>query len=121
MGSITERWLETLNALDHHDLLIMYSILPDKAHHLIHHKNEIILLKQVYQHLYSLPLMFELKNVAFLILSDHGYLNVFDDKTGKEIEGTHSSRGFWSLNMETDVKPTTVLDFYSIIHELVSI
>ncbi|UCD44271.1 MAG: hypothetical protein JSV27_09060 [Candidatus Bathyarchaeota archaeon] len=114
-----DRWLRNLEVLDSHDLTFIYSPLPDIAHHLVHHEMELMLLERVYRSLIDLPLLFELKDVAVLILSDHGYLHEFDE-TGKDISAEHSHVGFWSLNVDTEVVPTTIFDFSELIYHLVT-
>jgi hypothetical protein len=119
LDSVKETWLSTISEIDDYDLTFIYSPLPDVAHHLIAHEEELGLLKEVYDSLCRLPLLFELKNIALLILSDHGYEHRFRED-GKDIEGDHHPFGFWSLNTSTEVRPTTVFDFHKLLHELVT-
>jgi hypothetical protein len=119
LDSVRETWLSSLSEIDEYDLTFVYSPLPDVAHHLIAHQDELELLEEVYDNLSRLPLLFEMKNIALLILSDHGYEHRFRED-GKDVEGDHHPSGFWSLNIKTRVQPTTVFDFYDLIHELVT-
>jgi len=119
LGATRERWLRNLKALDRHDLTFVYSPLPDIAHHLVHHETELMMLERVYRYLMDLPMLFDLKDVAVLILSDHGYLHEFDE-TGKDISAEHSHTGFWSLNVDIEVEPTTIFDFSDLIYHLVT-
>jgi len=119
MKKIIQKWLNAIEAIDKHDLTFIYSKLPDVAHHLISHVNELPLIEEIYVQLSEIPYLFELKNVAVLILSDHGYKHRFRED-GKDIEGDHHPFGFWSINVDTTIKPATVFDFYGLIHELVT-
>jgi len=117
--SFKDAWLSSLNEIDDYDLTFIYSPLPDVAHHLIAHEDELGLLKEIYDGLSRLPFLFEMKNIALLILSDHGYEHRFRED-GKDVEGDHHPTGFWSLNKTSRIHPTTVFDFYELIHELVT-
>lgn len=117
--SVKSRWLNAITRLEDSELVFFYSPLPDTAHHLIHQKIEMMMLEEVYRSLRDLPMLFELKDVAVLLLSDHGYIHEFDE-TGKDLAARHSSVGFWSLNVDSEIKPRTVFDFHDLIYELVT-
>ena len=120
MDFVKKTWLTNLTNMEDYDLTFIYSPLPDIAHHLITHETEIELLREVYSELSTLPFLFELKNTALLIMSDHGYEHKFRED-GKDVDGDHHPLGFWSLNVHTDTKPVVVFDFYDLIYELVTI
>lgn len=120
MASVKKTWLTGINEMEDHDLTFIYSPLPDVAHHLISHVDEIEFLQEIYTRLSALPLLFDLKNIALLIISDHGYEHRFRSD-GKDVDGDHQPHGFWSLNVPTKVKPMIVFDFYDLIYELVTI
>ena len=116
---IVFNWYQMLDNLPDNDLIFFYSKLPDEAHHLLSHileYNKII--EYIYDKLCNLPMLFDLKDVAILILSDHGFSHRFTD-LGKDIHGTHSNTGFWSTNVDTNIRPRVVFDFYDLIYELV--
>ena len=114
-----KRWLRNLNELSLYDLMFVYSPLPDTAHHLVHHVDEMILLERVYRCLRDLPMLFSLNDVALLILSDHGYVHQFNE-AGKDIGAEHSTLGFWSVNVDIDLEPKSVFDFHDLIYDLVT-
>jgi 2,3-bisphosphoglycerate-independent phosphoglycerate mutase len=116
---INNNWYQMLDSLPDYDLIFFYSKLPDEAHHLLSHILEYDkIIEFIYNKLCNLPMLFDLKDVAILILSDHGFSHSFTN-LGKEIYGTHSNTGFWSTNVETNIKPRVVFDFYDLIYELV--
>ncbi len=117
LSATRKRWLKNLGELDGYDLTFIYSPLPDVAHHLIHHVDEMMMLEHVYRSLCDLPMLFKLKDIAVLILSDHGYTHKFNE-AGKDVGGEHSAVGFWSVNVDIDVKPKTIFDFHDLIYEL---
>ena len=117
LSATRKRWLKNLGELDGYDLTFIYSPLPDVAHHLIHHVDEMMMLEHVYRSLYDLPMLFKLKDIAVLIISDHGYNHKFNE-VGKDVGGEHSAVGFWSVNVDIDTKPKTIFDFHDLIYEL---
>ena len=120
MDSMKIRWLKNIEKLAESDILFVYFPLPDYAHHLIHKKNEMKMLKEVYDFIRKLPFLFNLKNVAVLIISDHGYKHKFNEE-GKDIEGNHNPLGFWSLNIDIGTIPKTIFDFSNLIYSLVTL
>jgi hypothetical protein len=118
--SIRKRWMDNVTNFGDSDLTFIYSQVPDYAHHLVHHEDEMPMVKRTYETLQELPFLFELQNVAVLILSDHGYQHIFDEETGKDTEGGHSDKGFWSSNVGIEAKPETVFDLHNLILELVN-
>jgi hypothetical protein len=117
--SVRKRWIDNVTNFGDVNLTFIYSQVPDYAHHLVHHIDEISMVKRTYDTLRDLPFLFELQNIAVLILSDHGYQHLFDDETGKDIEGGHSNKGFWSTNVEIEKEPESVFDIHDLILELV--
>jgi hypothetical protein len=120
LQSFRKTWLTGISEINEYDLTFIYSPLPDIAHHLVAHVDELEFMHEIYENLSELPLLFDLKNIALMIISDHGYRHKFRED-GKDIEGDHHPIGFWSLNVPTKVKPTIVFDFYDLIYELVTI
>ena len=118
--AVRTRWMRDLQKFHEHDLTFVYFPLPDIAHHLVHRKNEMMLIEEIYRFLRDLPLLFELKDVAILIMSDHGYRHIFDEETGRDIEAEHTNVGFWSLNVKTYNTPKGIFDFHDLIYELVT-
>ena len=104
------RWKRAINAIPDHDLVVFYSPFPDFAHHVLFRTQEIVYVKKYYIQLENLPFLKELKNIATLIVSDHGFIHE---------KHTHSNHGFWSLNIDLPLKPKTILDFYKIVLRLV--
>lgn len=119
MNGVRTSWLKGIKCLAENDLTFIYSPLPDVGHHLISHITEVHMIEEVYKELSRLPFLFELKHVAVLIMSDHGYEHRFRED-GKDVDGDHSQRGFWSMNVKTKKKPESVLDFHDLIQELVT-
>jgi len=120
MDSMKIRWLKNIEKLTESDILFVYFPLPDYAHHLIHKKNEMNMLKEVYDFFRKLPFLFNLKNVAVLIISDHGYKHKFNEEE-KDIEGNHNPLGFWSLNIDIGTIPETIFDISNLIYSLVTL
>jgi hypothetical protein len=116
---VRKRWFKVFENIKENDLIFFYSNLPDEAHHLLKNiLNFSEILKPTYESLCELPFLFEMKDIAILILSDHGYNHSFNEK-GLDVDGGHSKTGFWSVNRETIIKPKTIFDFYDLIYELV--
>lgn len=107
---VVERWRRAIEALPDHDLILFYSPFPDFAHHVLHRGDELVYVKNYYTIQQNLPFLGELKNVAVLIVSDHGFI---------QEEYTHSDHGFWSSSVDLTSKPKTILDFHDIILNLV--
>jgi hypothetical protein len=110
--------MKNLTEFENNDLTFIYSQIPDYAHHLVHHINDMSLVKHTYEKLKELPFLFDLQKMAVLILSDHGYNHKFDENTGKDIEGGHSDKGFWSTNVEIEKEPNSIFDLHNLILEL---
>lgn len=75
------------------------------------------LLRNAYQKLDTLANQLKERtgeNTVFLIVSDHG-MKPMPDGTGN-----HSLQAFWSVNIETEWKPTGITDFYGWISRLLS-
>lgn len=119
LEKVKEAWLKGIKEIENHDLTFIYSPLPDIAHHLVSHYDELSIIDDVYFQIRSLPLLFDIKKIALLIISDHGYDHKFQ-RDGKDIEGDHSSSGFWSVNIESEIRPSTVFDIYHLIYDLVT-
>ena len=120
MNIIRKRFIRNIEEIPNQDMIFIYSPLPDIAHHLVHEEQDIeLLLRNVYKGLDELVGNFLLKNVAMLILSDHGFNHSFD-RTGKCIENEHSIRGYWSLNLEIE-GAETIFDFHDLIYKLIKI
>jgi hypothetical protein len=118
LGSVKKTWLTGIYGINEYDLTFIYSPLPDIAHHLTAHIDELEILQKVYKQLNGLPFLSDLRNIALLIMSDHGYKHKFRED-GKDVEGDHYPSGFWSLNVRTEHIPKTVFDFHDLIYELV--
>ncbi len=109
-SDVERLWREALLALPDHDLVMFYSPLPDFAHHMFptkkmkHRLRMYDVYKRLNEMVSSAP-----DDAAKLIVSDHGF------DSGKF---THSDYGFWSSNVPLPREPKTVLDFKSIVLDL---
>jgi len=108
---------ETVRAVEDHDLILFYTSVIDYAQHMFYNPRDLrsmAALYSVYKRLAdliaeSIP---RSKNLCTLMVSDHGF---------DPIKQEHSDHGFWSINLEPPKIPKTILDFKSIILELLSL
>ncbi len=107
---------ETTSAIEKYDCIFSYIESIDIANHMLYRPKNIksmISLARYYKGLATnIEKMIINKNnsLAILIVSDHGY----DPNMH-----SHSTYGFWSLNIKTSIIPKTMLDFKNIILNLV--
>jgi len=105
---------EAIESADSHDLILYYTPIIDLANHKFYKPRNIkymTLLANYYKKMEKAvsEAVKQIPESALLILSDHG----FDPKTQE-----HSSQGFWSINVKPPLFPKTILDFKSLILNL---
>lgn len=99
-----------LDALDKgHDLVLGYFSVVDELGHL--NFGNTLLMKMIYRDMDDIAKGCAKKNCPMVVLSDHGMKAV-------GMFGDHSDYGFWSLNVDGNLKNPKITDFYSIITSL---
>jgi len=104
---IKERFLKAIDK--NHDLILGYFSVVDVIGHLNFGNN--MLMRMLYKEMDDIAKKCAEKNCPLLILSDHGMKAI-----GKF--GDHSDYGFWSLNLNKNLKTPKITDFYRIIKSL---
>ena len=105
---------ESMEMVNENDLVLYYSPLIDYANHMLYRPKKpkpMLYLSIFYRRMDRLieSISHKLKDTAILIVSDHGY-----DPSKHE----HSRYGFWSSNVNLEMKPKCITDFKSIILDL---
>ena len=108
---------ETISVLEGYDLLLYYTSVIDYAHHMLYRPTNLrymVTLYSTYKKLANLisSLVPKSRELCTVIVSDHGF---------DPVKQEHSDHGFWSINLEPPKIPKTILDFKSIILELLSL
>lgn len=106
---------KAVNALRDNDLVLYYTALIDEANHFLFRPKCLKCMVALATYYKKLEKAIDYllddykKNCAILIVSDHGYDPKIHD---------HSEYGFWSSNVKLPRNPVTILDFKTIILEM---